>query len=159
MYDEENENNYPISIPSNTNSQIPDCPSAIVPSHLSGLVMIETDDLPGGGISDEFHGALSKLRKAFNFGVWKELMDNPREYGGRTIEQHSDSGFTISMSRYLKDRAREIRLEKGRCKDPERSYRGRNHRYEKVTWEIGLKGRYAASSRRCQPTCRDYVKA
>ena len=47
-------------------------------------------------------------------------MSNPREYGGRTIEQLPDTGFTISMTRYLKDRAREIRLERGRCKDPEK---------------------------------------
>ena len=32
-----------------------------VPSHLSGLIVIETDELLGGGISDRFHDAIAKL--------------------------------------------------------------------------------------------------
>ena len=46
-------------------------------------------------------------------------MDESTEYGGRTLRQSKDFGFTISMSRYLREKADPIRLERGRGKDQE----------------------------------------
>jgi hypothetical protein len=88
-------------------------------NQLSGLVLVETDDLLGGGIGGQFFEAIKTLRRKYNFGKWNELMDASHEYGGRTLQQHQDFSFTISMARYLRERAREIKLDRGRCKDPE----------------------------------------
>ena len=53
----------------------------------SGLIVIETDDVFGGGIGSKFHEATDQLRRRFKFGVWVKLMDHAREYGGRTLYQ------------------------------------------------------------------------
>ena len=50
-------------------------------------------------------------------------MEQPTEYGGRTLKQFPKThphayDFNISMSRYLKDKAVEIKLARGRGKDP-----------------------------------------
>ena len=81
---------------------------------LSGLIIIETDDLLGGGIGPKFQHAIEELQKMFKFGSWHYLKDRPRQYGGRTLFQLPDKGITIDMNRYLKDRAHEIKLERGR---------------------------------------------
>ena len=73
------------------------------PECLSGLVVIETDDLLGGGIGDEFHAAIKQLWEAYKFGKWVHLMDSPTEYGGRTLKQLEDYSFEVSMGRYLKE--------------------------------------------------------
>ena len=86
---------------------------------LSGLIVVETDDLLGGGIGPQFHDAVTQLRKRYTFGKWKILMDEAAEYGGRTLQQSTDFGFTISMSRYLREKAEPIRIERGRGKDQE----------------------------------------
>ena len=72
---------------------------------LTGLIVIETDDLLGGGIGPKFADALQRLRKRFNFGSWNSLQEKPIQYGGRTIFQRKDYGFEISMMRYLKSKA------------------------------------------------------
>ena len=72
---------------------------------LSGLIVIETDDLLGGGIGPKFANALNALQETFKFGSWHWLQDRSRQYGGRTLFQRPDFGFTIDMNRYLKDRA------------------------------------------------------
>ena len=46
-------------------------------------------------------------------------MDEPTEYGGRTLKQSKDFGFTISMTRYLRDKAEPIHIARGRGKDQE----------------------------------------
>ena len=84
----------------------------------SGLIVVETDDLLGGGNSDKFNKSVAELRKRYNFGKWVSLQEQSSEYGGRTLKQHADFGFNISMVRYLKERAREIVLTRGRCKNP-----------------------------------------
>ena len=81
------------------------------------IICVEIDDLLGGGCSPKFYDAVQQLRKRYQFGKWKSLMDEPTEYGGRTIKQHRDYGFQISMTRYLKDKSSEIKLERGRGKD------------------------------------------
>lgn len=86
---------------------------------LTGLIVVETDDLLGGGTGPKFHDAVEQLRKRYTFGKWKVLMDEPTEYGGRTLRQSKDFGFTISMSRYLRGKADPIRIERGRGKDQE----------------------------------------
>ena len=86
---------------------------------LTGLVVIETDDLLGGGIGEAFFEAVKTLKETYKFGKWVWLQENSTEYGGRTLKQLEDYGFTISMVRYLKERAREIRIEKGRRSKPE----------------------------------------
>jgi hypothetical protein len=42
-------------------------------------------------------------------------MEAQQEYGGRTLRQQPDYGFTISMGRYLKEKAKEIPLGRGRA--------------------------------------------
>ena len=72
---------------------------------LTGLIVIETDDLLGGGIGPKFKHAIEELQKMFKFGSWHWLSERQRQYGGRTLFQLPDSGFTIDMNRYLKNRA------------------------------------------------------
>ena len=85
---------------------------------LTGVVVIETDDLLMGGVGPKFDKALDQLQKRFTFGKWEELWDSHHDYGGRTLRQTKDYGFEISMTRYLKNRAREIVMHRGRCKNP-----------------------------------------
>ena len=59
---------------------------------LSGLIVMKTDDLLGGGIGDKFHKAVELLRQHFRFGKWIQLMDQSSEYGGRTLKQNKDFG-------------------------------------------------------------------
>lgn len=84
----------------------------------SGLICAETDDLLGGGIGPKFQTAVEKLRKEYNFGKWKILQETSTEYGGRTVQQLPDFSFKISMTRYLKEKATEIKMERGCGKDP-----------------------------------------
>ena len=84
---------------------------------LSGLIVVETDDLLGGGIGLGFQKAVDHIRRKFVFGKWIALKDEATEYGGRTLRQHPDYSITISMRRYLLDRAREVRIAKGRKKE------------------------------------------
>ena len=81
---------------------------------LSGLIVIETDDLLGGGIGPKFLKAVERLRERFKFGSWHYLQEQPRQYGGRTLFQKLCFSFTIDMNRYLKQRAHEIKIAKGR---------------------------------------------
>ena len=66
---------------------------------LSGLIVIETDDLLGGGIGPKFANALNTLQETFKFGSWHWLQERSRQYGGRTLFQRPDFGFTIDMNR------------------------------------------------------------
>ena len=45
-------------------------------------------------------------------------MDEGFQYGGRTLRQKADYECTISMTRYLQEKAREIRLGRGRASEP-----------------------------------------
>jgi len=87
-------------------------------NQFSGLICVETDDLLGGGIGPKYQDAITQLRKEYNFGKWKILQEGPTEYGGRTVWQLPDSDVKISMTRYLKEKAVEIKLARGRGKDP-----------------------------------------
>ena len=84
---------------------------------LSGLVVIETDDLLGGSIGPKMDAAVAELKRRLNFGKWVKLKDQATEYGGRTLKQNHDGSFTVSMTRYLRDKAQEISLARGRTKD------------------------------------------
>ena len=86
-------------------------------TELSGLIVVETDDLLGGGIGEKFNQAVANIRKRFKFGKWIRLQEEQTEYGGRTLKQYPDFSITISMKRYLQDRAREIRMPKRRKRD------------------------------------------
>ena len=66
-----------------------------------------------------FFDAIARLRERFKFGKWTELTDDATEHGGRTLKQSRHFDFTISMVRYLEERARAIHLPRGRCKDPD----------------------------------------
>ena len=54
-------------------------------AQLSGLIIVETDDLLGGGrdksVAPSFHLAVEALRKRYQCGKWKILMDESAEYG------------------------------------------------------------------------------
>ena len=85
---------------------------------LSGLIVVEADDLLGGGrdrrLAPRFHDAVDALRKRYQFGKWKILMEQQTEYGGRSLKQGQDFGFQISMTRYLREKAEPIHLARGR---------------------------------------------
>ena len=89
-----------------------------MPMQLSGLLVVETDDLLGGGIGDKFHRAVDQLKRRLKFGKWIVLQEKATEYGGRTLKQHSNFDINISMVRYLKEKGREVVLQRGRCKIP-----------------------------------------
>ena len=60
---------------------------------------------------------MDKLRIKFKFGSWHYIKDAPRQYGGRTLRQLENFSITIDMNRYLRERAHEIKIEKGRKPD------------------------------------------
>ena len=78
-------------------------------SHLTGLIVIETDDLLGGGIGAKWTNAIAQLRNTFKFGSWTWLQEGPTQYGGRTLQQRKYFGFHIDMNRYLRTKAHEIK--------------------------------------------------
>ena len=82
---------------------------------------------------------------------WIELTEQPSEYGGRTLKQAEDYSFNISMTRYLKDRAREIKLTRGRGKDPLAEATE-----EEITAMRGLNGKISWAAREGMPNgCGD----
>ena len=83
-------------------------------NQLSGIICVETDDLLGGGRGPKVHEAVEHLRKKYKFGKWKMLMDEQTEYGGRALKQHGNFGFQITMTRYLREKSAETKLERGR---------------------------------------------
>ena len=87
--------------------------------NLVGVVVVETDDLLMGGVGEKFDSAIAKLRDKFKFGSWQDIWETAKDYGGRTLMQKKNFGFTITMTRYLKNRAREITLVRGRCQTPQ----------------------------------------
>jgi len=113
---------------------------------LSGLICVETDDLLGGGIGPKFHAAVEQLRKEYNFGKWKILQENATEYGGRTLKQLPDFSFKVSMTRYLKEKGVEIKLERGRGKDPKAKANA-----EEITQMRGVIGKLNWASREGMP--------
>ena len=81
------------------------------PKTLSGLIVIETDDLLFGGVGPKYKHAINALRESFTFGAWHDLKAAPKQYGGVTIQQMADHGFTISMSRYMSDNPRQVKID------------------------------------------------
>ena len=81
--------------------------------HLSGVVVIETDDLLFGGVGPKYHEGIKFLRASFKFGSWHSLKEAPKQYGGVVLKQMPDYGFEVSMARYFRDHARPIRIDKG----------------------------------------------
>jgi hypothetical protein len=113
---------------------------------LIGVISIETDDLLGGGIGPKWATAIEKLRKNFDFGRWKNLMEASQEYGGRTIKQLQDYGFQVSMGRYLKGKAKAIPLGRGRASQLESPANPQG-----VTGMRGLVGSLSWASREGMP--------
>ena len=113
---------------------------------LTGMICVETDDLMGGGVGECWFNAISQLRKRYNFGKWTELMEKSTEYGGRTLKQHKDYSVNISTVRYLQERARQIHLERGRCKTPEAEATA-----DEITAMRGLCGKLNWASREGMP--------
>ena len=62
---------------------------------LRGLIVVETDDLFGGGIGPNFQKAVETLRKTYQFGKWKKLKDGFTGYG----EEDPSDSFQISVSK------------------------------------------------------------
>ena len=115
-------------------------------NQLTGLIVVETDDLLGGGTGPKFHNAIEQLKKRYKFGKWKVLMDDSTEYGGRTLRQSKDYGFTISMSRYLREKADPIRIERGRGKDQEADATP-----QEITQMRGVVGKISCTAREGAP--------
>ena len=86
---------------------------------LVGVMVIETNDFLMGGIGDKWDSAVASFKRRYMFGSWHSLMQGAREYGGRTLLQLKDFGFHVTMTRYLKMKAREIVLNRGRGKTPQ----------------------------------------
>ena len=82
------------------------------------MIVVETNDLFGGGIGDRHHQSVENLRNRLRFGKWVGLTKDPCEYGRRTLKQGPTYDVNISMVWYFKDRAREVMLEKGCAKTP-----------------------------------------
>ncbi len=70
---------------------------------MSGLSVVETDDLLGFRIGDRFLQCVVELRKRFTFGKWVDLQKKSCDYGGRTLKQNGDSSVNISMTRSLQE--------------------------------------------------------
>ena len=45
------------------------------------------------------------MRKKYEFGKWKILMEESIEYGGRTLKQFANFSIRISMTRYLREKS------------------------------------------------------
>ena len=123
--------------------QIPSA-GAVRSSHVRGLGRGETRAQRDhrGGIGDKFHDAVKRLTTRFKFGKWVELQEKSCEYGGRTLKQAADYSINVSMVRYLKDRAREIRLDRGRAKNPEA-----DATEDEITSMRGLMGKFSWATR------------
>ena len=89
--------------------------------------------------SDPNGTAIAAFRKRFEFGKWKNLQDAPLEFGGRTIQQMPDMGFEISMGRYLKNKGKEIPLERGRAsQENEKGNTTGSHWHERFVRQLSL---------------------
>eukprot|EP00971_Amphidinium_carterae_P350893 6491795-Amphidinium_carterae.1 len=87
-------------------------------NRLSGVLLVETDDLLFGGKGKTFDNAMSNIRASFKFGHWRTLLHKPAEYSGRRLVQTSDYGFEIDMTQYLVEKARPIEICRERRQQP-----------------------------------------
>ena len=62
---------------------------------LSGVVVIETDDLLFGGVGPKYHEGIKTLRQSFKFWQWHNLMGAPKQYGGVTLKPVSYTHLTL----------------------------------------------------------------
>ena len=77
---------------------------------VDGVLCIRTDDVIEGG--EPRHRALmEKMKKAFEFGKYKRLLDDPNGtlLSGRRVKQLPDKGFAIDMDGYL-DKIKPVKL-------------------------------------------------
>eukprot|EP00971_Amphidinium_carterae_P166027 3290721-Amphidinium_carterae.1 len=98
-------------------AQDPNCVSGSIATRACGWIVIETDDLFGGGLGTKWDGAIEKLRSQYKFGHWTAVTDGV-EYGGRRVTQNADYSFTVDMTHYLRHHAEPVKLAPGRASQP-----------------------------------------
>eukprot|EP00971_Amphidinium_carterae_P139108 2756919-Amphidinium_carterae.4 len=67
---------------------------------LAGIVLLQVDDLLGGGEHPGFKKAVQKLRERYRFGKWR-LLSEGTEFNGRHLHQMSRSKITVDMKAFL----------------------------------------------------------
>ena len=81
----------------------------------SGWIVLEMDDVLGGGNGPLFNEAVKELQNRFKWGKWKYPQDEPVDFSGREVRQFADFSFETSMSRYTAERCKRIDLTRGRA--------------------------------------------
>eukprot|EP00971_Amphidinium_carterae_P239845 4761634-Amphidinium_carterae.3 len=81
---------------------------------LTGVIVVETDDLLGGCSGPLAEASKEKLTKSLVFGHFEYLQKRAVTYGGRLLKQAPDGSFTISMASYIEEKASAVVLERGR---------------------------------------------
>eukprot|EP00971_Amphidinium_carterae_P258584 5132371-Amphidinium_carterae.1 len=88
-------------------------------SNLTGVLVVETDDLLGGSSGPAAAESIKSLTNALVLGHFEFLQTRAITYGGRLLQQHHDYSFSISMASYVAEKASAINLGRGRLdEDP-----------------------------------------
>eukprot|EP00959_Pyramimonas_sp_CCMP1952_P382431 8013529-Pyramimonas_sp.AAC.1 len=82
---------------------------------LSGLVLIEVDDLIVTGRSPFLEAFQKAATSRFKFGKWKE---RESDYSGRHIMQYPDR-ITVDQEKYIREQLTVLPIDKNRRSDPE----------------------------------------
>lgn len=83
-----------------------------------GWLVVEMDDLLGGGTSEGYWATIEAIRKRFLLGKFKYLDEGITDYAGRSMTQLPDFGFELNVARYVEKRISPIRLDHGRGRPP-----------------------------------------
>eukprot|EP00971_Amphidinium_carterae_P046008 905357-Amphidinium_carterae.2 len=90
-----------------------DVPTSQKPQ-LTGVLVVETDDLLGGSSGPQAAESITQLTKSLVLGHFEYLQKRAVAYGGRLLKQAQDMSFTISMANYVAEKATAVQLERGR---------------------------------------------
>ena len=86
--------------------------------YASGWLLLETDDIFGGGCSPGFWRSVEGLKKKLNFGKFKDPSKAPVDYGGRTMT-YKNYTFEFSMHRYV-EKLRPVEIDRSRVQRGEK---------------------------------------
>eukprot|EP00971_Amphidinium_carterae_P062116 1229586-Amphidinium_carterae.1 len=67
---------------------------------LQGILLVQVDDLLGGGEGAEWETLIQDLRQTNDFGKWKHLSEGV-EFNGRYVEQREPGRIIVSMQSYV----------------------------------------------------------
>ena len=68
---------------------------------LEGILLLQVDDILGGGDSVEFKAQIAHMKERFKFGKWRQLIEKA-EFNGRSIYQVSNNVIEVDMIEYVK---------------------------------------------------------